>query len=73
MKSAMGNVQKALRGKPLDADARDKLRRRVERDGLEATAQNLGIPHNTLTRALAALGLRAGTAVLIEQRLKEVR
>jgi hypothetical protein len=60
-------------GKPLDSDARARLRAEVERDGIRIVATRLGVAPNTVTRALAALGIYPGTAILIEQRLEVAR
>lgn len=68
----MPNLSSARRqAAPLPAPTRSKLRRAVERDGIRVVAQRLGVAPNTITRALAALGLYPGTALMIESRLAE--
>lgn len=52
-------------GAPLDADLAAQIRSLVARVGERRAVQTLGVSRECLARALAGLGLRRGTALLI--------
>jgi DNA invertase Pin-like site-specific DNA recombinase len=56
-------------GAPLTEEQRARIKRLVDRVGETEAARRLGLPRQTLARALAGLGLRRGTAVLFIQQL----
>lgn len=62
----MGN---AAMGASLPVADKARLSDLVARIGEPRTVKTIGIPRQTLARALAGLGLRRGTIALIQQRL----
>lgn len=60
-----------VRGKPVPADQRDRIRQLVDSKGLYRTAQLLGCSKDTVTKALAGLGVMAGTRALIAAAIDE--
>lgn len=57
------------KGAPLAPPLRAKLQNLVQRVGESRAIAQLDLPRSTLARALAGLGLRDGTRLLIEVRL----
>jgi hypothetical protein len=55
----------------LPAELRDELRARVDRDGADKVSAAIGLPIQTLARALAGLPVRRGTVALVRLGLLE--
>ena len=60
-----------IKGKPLDAEARQALKKLVERDGPAGAARRLRISENTLAKALAGLTIARASRIVISAGLLE--
>lgn len=68
----MSNRTLPQKGAPLAQPQRAKLQTLVQRVGERRALERLDLPRSTLARALAGLGLREGTRLLIEVRLEQL-
>ncbi len=62
----------AAKGEPLPPELRSRLQNLVARVGERSAIEQLDLSRQTWARALAGLGLREGTRLLIELRLEDV-
>jgi len=59
-------------GQSLPSVERARIEALIAANGESATVLKLGIPRQTLARALGGLGLRVGTIVLLRQQLAKL-
>lgn len=55
------------------SNLQQSVREVVDKSGLASAAKSLGVSREAITRVLADLPVRAGTAALIEQNLKALK
>lgn len=66
-------IKKTFRhGTPLSPQIQEKLRTVIAEIGEYETAKKIGVGYSSIARAAAGMGLRKGTAVAIEMKLKEL-
>jgi hypothetical protein len=65
--------RKTISGSPLAVGLISRLRVAMKRDGEEAISKQIGVSRHTLARAVGGMALHAGTRLLIETRLEEMR